>query len=210
MTGSQPISLQSLVVWNYNKSVDDTDRGVMLADISLDAQRLSPPGGTLLRKAPGIDVYDFGQVIPLIVRGGSETAEAADPPASVWTENMSDPEGARAVLKAAHQRPHHSQSIQQDFITPLLPVGFILVIAIKDTWGDYCYAGLCGLEVHDAVRGKCDVHPNCIVAVPYSVRILPGMQVRRFIFRWLSFWAEYPSHLLKMVSSLEVFVSEIR
>ncbi|CAD7701825.1 unnamed protein product [Ostreobium quekettii] len=66
--GDRPTRLQSLVVWNYNGAVDGTDSGAMRVRLSLDGQRLSPPGGTLLRKGPATDAFPYGQAIRLSTR----------------------------------------------------------------------------------------------------------------------------------------------
>ena len=55
----------ALRVWNYNKSEEDTCRGIKLLAVELDGVALSPPAGLLLRKAPGHANFDFAQTLPL-------------------------------------------------------------------------------------------------------------------------------------------------
>ena len=55
----------ALKIWNYNKNIDDTSRGVQLINIIADGVYLTPKQGVLLRRAPGIDLFDFGQTINL-------------------------------------------------------------------------------------------------------------------------------------------------
>lgn len=200
------------MVWNYNGAADGTDCGAMRVRLSLDGQRLSPPGGILLRKGPATDAYPFGQAIRLSApppsaqatgeqaanlpfRPTSPRAIAAqdsnlftppatpiprgeDPRTSSWMDNMADPQGARVALSGALKRPHICRMLHQGFVTPLLPMGFTLKIEIKDSWDNGGYVGLCGLEVWEAVSGRCTIDAGRFFAVPHSVRDLRGMQVR--------------------------------
>ena len=64
-------------VWNYNKNVSDSFRGARRMRVTLDGRPILPPqqqhhhrycdedsdGTFLLRKAPGISLFDFGQVV---------------------------------------------------------------------------------------------------------------------------------------------------
>lgn len=63
----QQHTLLGLKMWNYNSSVEGTYRGVKRVLVTLDANRLSPAEGHLLRKAPGPTSFDFGQRIRLKV-----------------------------------------------------------------------------------------------------------------------------------------------
>jgi hypothetical protein len=60
-----PLPVRSIRLHNYNKSVDDTFRGVKRLRVWLDDVELSPAAGLLVRKAPGTDVFDFGQTLLL-------------------------------------------------------------------------------------------------------------------------------------------------
>ena len=60
--------ISGLRVWNYNKSEEDTYRGMRVVRVSaLGVDKtlhiLSPPSGFFLRKAPGNTDFDFGQTI---------------------------------------------------------------------------------------------------------------------------------------------------
>ncbi|KAL4434260.1 hypothetical protein ABPG75_000701 [Micractinium tetrahymenae] len=57
--------LSGLRVWNYNKSPADTSRGVKRMLVLADGVEVSPPGGVLVRRAPGTAAFPFGQHIPL-------------------------------------------------------------------------------------------------------------------------------------------------
>ncbi|KAG6545885.1 hypothetical protein Mapa_012540 [Marchantia paleacea] len=61
-----PLPVAALKIWNYNKNLDDTCRGVKWLQVHLDDLEVSPPGGHLVRKAPGTDKFDFGHVLPLL------------------------------------------------------------------------------------------------------------------------------------------------
>lgn len=76
----------------------------------------------------------------------------------------------------AGKHAHHSKTIQQDCLTPLLPSGFVLKLVIWGTWGDPFYVGLTGVEVYDASVGLVDVSPARVSATPFSsVAVLPNM-----------------------------------
>lgn len=56
-------------------------------------------------------------------------------------------------------------------------MGFTLKISLEESWGDDYYIGLCGIEINDEVRGKCNINPEQLFTKPFSVCELPGMQV---------------------------------
>jgi hypothetical protein len=57
----EPVHLGGLRLYNYNKNVEDTVRGIRLMDVYVDDVRVSPVSGFIVRKAPGNTHYDFGQ-----------------------------------------------------------------------------------------------------------------------------------------------------
>ncbi|GAB4816700.1 hypothetical protein N2152v2_003746 [Parachlorella kessleri] len=63
--GEEPVPVLGLRFWNYNKSPADTTRGLKRCIVLADGVEVSPPGGVLVRKAPGTAAFDFGQLIPL-------------------------------------------------------------------------------------------------------------------------------------------------
>lgn len=80
------------------------------------------------------------------------------------------------AINEARSRPHHSMSVRQGCITPVLPCGFILKLVIWSSWADPFYVGLTGIEVHDAVCGRVHIPPARVNAAPFSsVAILPNM-----------------------------------
>ncbi|PRW59281.1 hypothetical protein C2E21_2538 [Chlorella sorokiniana] len=75
--GSSGVAVCGLRVWNYNKSRQDTARGVKRMVVLADGVEVSPPGGVLVRRAPGDAVSDFGQFIPLTTAWSAAAAAAS-------------------------------------------------------------------------------------------------------------------------------------
>lgn len=73
---------------------------------------MSPPGGFLIRKAPGFAWYDFGHEIhpvhesKLLVNGYDSTALA-------WINNMDNPTGAQKALSCSRDRGDHNTMVKQ-------------------------------------------------------------------------------------------------
>mmetsp|Transcript_5505 Transcript_5505/g.15335 ORF Transcript_5505/g.15335 Transcript_5505/m.15335 type:complete len:1697 (+) Transcript_5505:302-5392(+) len=184
--GSSPAEVTGLRIWNYNKSLEDTGRGLKAVQLFLDGKPLSPPGGHLLAKAPGRGDLDFGQYLPLhpgmLEAVGRDAYDAPQPSAypsgmeaSAWLSSMPDPEAASRVWKAARQARNHSGLVRQDFDTPLLPCGFVMKIYLLSSWGDAHFVGLTGIQLVDAVQGPIQISADRVSASPRSVADLPGM-----------------------------------
>lgn len=111
-TGSEPLQFTSLVFWNYNKSPEDASRGVKRVNIFADGKKLSPPGGFLIRKAPGFCWYDFGHEIhPMqetkcFVSGDESIALA-------WINNMENPVEAQKAISCSEARDDHNNMVKQ-------------------------------------------------------------------------------------------------
>lgn len=58
--GATPVLVSGVMVHNYNKSNEDSYRGVKLMRIRLDGVEVTPPGGVLVFKAPGEARVEFG------------------------------------------------------------------------------------------------------------------------------------------------------
>eukprot|EP00873_Tetraselmis_striata_P042062 jgi/Tetstr1/462326/TSEL_007333.t2 len=182
--GTAPVEITGLRIWNYNKSLEDTTRGLKAVQLLLDGKPISPPGGHLLCKAPGVGSFDFGQTLrlhpslagaaPPLAAGQGTLAAGLE--ASAWIHAMPDPVRAQQVWTAARKARNHSAVLRQDFDTPLLPCGFVLKLLLLSSWGDQHYLGLTGVELVDAVRGPIQVMPQQVSASPRSVADLPGMQ----------------------------------
>lgn len=161
--GPDPVAVSGVRIWNYNKSTEDACRGVRHFLVYLDGVLLTPPDGVSLRKAPGTATIDFGQTL-LFVDGG--------PAAQKLTQAV---ELARdAAMRDADSRGDHNHLVQQDFATPLLPVGYTLMIVILSTHGDASYVGLNGIEIVQHDGRVVSVPFSAVAADPDSVNVLPG------------------------------------
>ncbi|XP_051789759.1 katanin-interacting protein [Erpetoichthys calabaricus] len=152
----RPETIAGLRFWNYNKSPEDTYRGVKIVHVSLDGVGISPPEGFLIRKGPGNCHFDFAQEILFI-----------------------------DFLQSAGNRPkkqklsnRFSKDIEQssmDYEAPLMPCGFIFQLQLLTSWGDPYYIGLNGLEFYDEHDQKITLTENNIAAFPDSVNVLDSV-----------------------------------
>lgn len=147
---TQPQNITSLRIWNFNKSTEDTYKGVKLITVQLDGRMISPRGGYLVRKAPGNCHFDYAQEIKLI-----------GPP--LWTQSL----------------PFTSNKCGSESIVELsrvtMPRGFVFQLQLFSTWGDMYYIGLNAIEMYDAVGQKITLTANNIAAYPDSVNVLEGI-----------------------------------
>jgi len=161
-------------IWNYNKNLDDTGRGVRELRVFADGLEVTPPGGVIVSKAPGLVDFDFGHTVPLALPSSGASArdlQADDgKPEDPWANCL--PAGAWALFRAAAREPHVAEVAPQDFVPGVLPCGFVLKILIHSTWGDAHYCGLTSLGVVDASRGELLLAPSQVHAE--SVRSLQG------------------------------------
>lgn len=154
--------IYGLRVWNYNKSPEDTFRGAKQLHISVDGLLVSPKeSGFVLRKAPGIPLFDFGQTI----RFHTSTAKSSF--AQSYIERIRYP-----FETWAYKTP----IVRQDYEPSLFPQGFQLKFVFWTTWGDPYYLGLNGLELYDFYGRKLRFRPHIIAAKPHSITELskPG------------------------------------
>ncbi len=158
ITLPKPSYIQSIKFYNYNKSVEDTNRGAKVVTIAVDDKLVTPKRGVIVRKAPGNQNIDFGHIVRIPVTQGWEPAEIA-----------------------AYNRPAAPLHIVQEYQTPTLPTGFIFELVLYSTHGDINYIGLNGLEMYDLLGRPMLQNSNYPVtyridANPTSVKILEGME----------------------------------
>lgn len=146
-------SIAGLRLWNYNKSPEDTYRGVKIAHVSLDGLCVSPAEGFLIRKGPGNCHFDFAQEI-------------------LFGDYL------QTRLSPAPTRRLDSKSLERasmDYEAPLMPCGFIFQFQLLSSWGDPYYIGLTGLELYDEHGERIPLTQNNIAAFPDSVNALEGV-----------------------------------
>uniref|UniRef100_A0A3Q3VQ97 KATNIP domain-containing protein n=1 Tax=Mola mola TaxID=94237 RepID=A0A3Q3VQ97_MOLML len=66
VTFNKAQTFAGLRIWNYNKSPEDSYRGVKLIHVFIDDAAISPSEGFLIRKGPGNCHFDFAQEILFI------------------------------------------------------------------------------------------------------------------------------------------------
>ncbi|EAR94456.2 hypothetical protein TTHERM_00052450 (macronuclear) [Tetrahymena thermophila SB210] len=157
--------ISGIKIWNYNKQQSYNDcksvdqyRGAKIISIVADENiQITPQQGILLRKAPGRDLFDYGQMIALPFESG-------------WTQE---------VIQSLQLPTQVNSQIIQEYDTLYLPRGFCFRFNIHSTWGDAHYCGLNGIEFYDSF-GNPIIQKRLaefkLGAEPASVNILPGCQ----------------------------------
>uniref|UniRef100_A0A672YEB9 KIAA0556 n=1 Tax=Sphaeramia orbicularis TaxID=375764 RepID=A0A672YEB9_9TELE len=145
ITFNKAQTIAGLRIWNYNKSPEDSYRGVKVIHVFMDDIAISPTDGFLIRKGPGNCHFDFAQEILFI-----DFLQTA-------TDNKS-PEQA-----------------SMDYEAPIMPCGFIFQLQLLTNWGDPYYIGLNGLEFYDQNHEKISLSDNNIAAFPDSVNVLDNV-----------------------------------
>ncbi|XP_036388651.1 katanin-interacting protein isoform X1 [Megalops cyprinoides] len=150
-------TIAGLRIWNYNKSPEDTYRGVKVIHVSMDDVVISPPEGFLIRKGPGNCHFDFAQEILFIDYLQPASSRNAD---------------SQQIQNVSSQKLEHAS---MDYEAPLMPCGFIFQLQLLTTWGDPYYIGLNGLEFYDQRDTKIPLSDNNIAAFPDSVNVLDSV-----------------------------------
>ncbi|CAF4386537.1 unnamed protein product [Rotaria socialis] len=144
--------LHGLRIWNYNKSSEDTYRGIKRLHVQLNDKIISPRQGFLLRRAPGHCYFDFVQEI-VFAHGKA----------------MSEDDQRRK------QNKETSGSSRDGASDISMPNGFIYEFQLHSTHGDAYYIGLNGLEFYNENGEQIGLVEQNIAACPHSVNTLnPG------------------------------------
>mmetsp|Transcript_2493 Transcript_2493/g.9382 ORF Transcript_2493/g.9382 Transcript_2493/m.9382 type:complete len:1478 (-) Transcript_2493:1894-6327(-) len=160
--------LAGIRIYNYNKSEEDTARGVKRIEIDTDGKKLDEYD---VRKAPGHDKFDFGHTI--LFAGGHSSAGTSNKTAEMHhTSSIYQTDIARAI---AQLRGTKLPTPPQDCQAPLLPVGYVFKFRFLSTYGDFHYIGLNGIELFDARHQKIKLTADNLKASPDSVqKEVPG------------------------------------
>ncbi|XP_054605101.1 katanin-interacting protein isoform X3 [Nothobranchius furzeri] len=151
---SKAQTIAGLRVWNYNKSPEDSYRGVKVLHLYIDNVPVSPREGFLIRKGLGNCHFDFAQEILFIN--------------FLQTPDKSQQDSQRGSCKKQEQA-------SMDYEAPIMPCGFIFQLQLLTTWGDPYYIGLNGLEFYDQNHDKISLTDNNIAAFPDSVNVLDNV-----------------------------------
>ncbi|KAM4623791.1 katanin-interacting protein [Polymixia lowei] len=151
-------TIAGLRVWNYNKTPEDSYRGVKVIHVFMDNVAISPAEGFLIRKGPGNCHFDFAQEILFLDFLQTPATDGRS------TEEYSHKGGCKKQEQAS-----------MDYEAPIMPCGFIFQLQLLTTWGDPYYIGLNGLEFYDQNHEKISLSDNNIAAFPDSVNVLDSV-----------------------------------
>ncbi|XP_069547538.1 katanin-interacting protein isoform X1 [Brachyistius frenatus] len=156
ITFSKTQTIAGLRIWNYNKSPEDSYRGVKVMHLFMDDAAISPTEGFLIRKGPGNCHFDFAQEILFV--------DFLQTP----TDSKSNEDNQRGSSKKQEQA-------SMDYEAPIMPCGFIFQLQLLTSWGDPYYIGLNGLEFYNQNHEKISLSDNNIAAFPDSVNVLDSV-----------------------------------
>lgn len=163
--GAVPRQVGALRLWNYNKSEEDAERGIRRAHIHLDGRRVSPPGGALLRKAPGHARIDFGQMVPL--------RACPSPPATA--SGCASEDGG--TMDCGQKPRLRLVSLPQDYVAPVHPRGQAWRLRLLASHGDPHYIGLDGMEMFGPDgEALTSLQGMRVHADPQDINGLPGIR----------------------------------
>ncbi|CAJ1080820.1 protein KIAA0556 isoform X1 [Xyrichtys novacula] len=156
VTFNKTQTIAGLRIWNYNKSPEDSYRGVKMIHMFMDDVAISPPEGFLIRKGPGNCHFDFAQEILFID----------------FLQKPNDNMGTGDYHKGSSKK---QEQASMDYEAPIMPCGFIFQLQLLTTWGDPYYIGLNSLEFYDHSHEKISLSDNNIAAFPDSVNVLDNV-----------------------------------
>lgn len=130
ITFPKAVEVKGIKFFNYNKSEEDSLRGVRTVLIKANDKLLTPRRGVVIKKASGklIPGHDFGHFISLPFSDG-------------WIQKQIIP------LKSNLDPPH--TLVFQEYDTLSYPIGFVFKFNLYSTHGDFHYIGLNGVEIFD-------------------------------------------------------------
>ncbi|EFJ17661.1 hypothetical protein SELMODRAFT_114454 [Selaginella moellendorffii] len=146
----RPVTMSAFRFWNYNKSLDDTFRGVKWIQVLVDNVEVSPAGGFLLRKGMCFNLI-FQSQLGFQLPGRTKNVK---------------------------QRRIYAKLVLQEYLTPLFPSGHVIKFVLLSTWGDHQYLGLNGIELFDELGQSVPVLKRILRALTYAtdnVHVLPDM-----------------------------------
>ncbi|XP_067343977.1 katanin-interacting protein isoform X3 [Channa argus] len=149
-------TIAGLRIWNYNKSPEDSYRGVKVIRVFIDDVSISPSEGFLIRKGPGNCHFDFAQEI-------------------LFVDFLQMPTNNKSVGDYNKGSYKKQEQASMDYEAPIMPCGFIFQLQLLTTWGDPYYIGLNGLEFYDQNHEKISLSDNNIAAFPDSVNVLDNV-----------------------------------
>eukprot|EP00002_Diphylleia_rotans_P036026 TRINITY_DN7901_c0_g1_i6.p1 TRINITY_DN7901_c0_g1~~TRINITY_DN7901_c0_g1_i6.p1 ORF type:complete len:1402 (-),score=275.12 TRINITY_DN7901_c0_g1_i6:521-4726(-) len=159
---SKSTSIAGLKIWNFNQSLEDTYCGVQKTRIYIDDKLISEAEGVTIRKAPGLDDFDFGQLIYLDRIGEAHGMKQARNKVVARTK-LSDSKLVRDIPI-------------QDCEVQLFPTGYTLKFVFSSTWGDMHYLGLNGIELFGMDGNPIKVSTDMCHAVPRDVRVVTELR----------------------------------
>ncbi|XP_051274601.1 katanin-interacting protein isoform X1 [Dicentrarchus labrax] len=156
VTFSKAQTIAGLRIWNYNKSPEDSYRGVKVIHVFMDDVAISPSEGFLIRKGPGNCHFDFAQEI-------------------LFLDFLQTPSNNKNAEDYPKGNSKKQEQASMDYEAPIMPCGFIFQLQLLTTWGDPYYIGLNGLEFYDQNHEKISLSDNNIAAFPDSVNVLDNV-----------------------------------
>jgi len=166
-----PRHFKAIKIYNYNPNLNESFMGVKHFEMHLDALQ-SETYST--RKAPGKADFDFSHEI--LVRQPQEDEGPVGPRPMTAQPSRKDNEALHSAFEKAMRRSSHNDFVKQDYMTVLLPFGYVVRLELLSTWGDAHYMGLNGVEVYDSFNTKIKLDKDLVHAVPESIRHLAGME----------------------------------
>ena len=194
----QPLKIAGFKVWNYNKSPEDSLRGVKTVRIAADNRIL---GYSVFRPAPGTDGVEFGQTVymadimhpsknrmpGLAVYNSNSNGDLTAPLSenSARRNSNSNNNNNNNVIssgKSVHITNNVLQPyiryitppIKQDYEVPQHPSGLLWKFLFYENWFDGYYIGLDAIELFDSEGNVLDVRASgaTVTATPHSLQDL--------------------------------------